>query len=719
MDKKAARHGIKSKRMRTEKFSAKSIEAHKALAHNNLMARKSREQYAAVSDIGDIPPVKNPRRKGRCRRNLFAFLTTYFPHSTGLRPFSEDHRHVISSIQDCILNGGRRVNAVYREFAKTTITENALIWAAVYGHKKFGAVAGISATASAANISSIKAELENNDLLLEDFPEVCYPIRCLEGKTQRCTSQTYRGIRTKMIWTAENIMLPQIPKSSASGAIIVARPFTHPRGLRLPAESGVKARPDLILIDDPQDDESAYSQPQVKKNLRILSRAWLHAASHDKTLAVVVNGTVIAKNDMIEALLADKAWQGERIKFVKSWSTAHDTFWLKDYASVRRSFNRSILGDKERAEREATALYSSRRTEADNGCVVSWAERYTRPTELSAIQHAYNILIDDGPEVFASEYQNEPLDERALSQKLTAAWVASKTNQLARGRVPKMGEFVTAYIDVHSRLLYYVVTAWSKDFTGSVIDYGTYPRQPLSYFAQQSAPVAMADMLPGASEDAWILAGLTALTNNLLGAMFVREDMAEMHIGQLLIDAHWGEKNQLIKQFCRRHPQAGTRLMAAQGYGIGPAQKDFSEYKPEPGTRHGFGWRIAPPKGGDRWVTIDTNTMKSFVAARLALPLGTPGGLDLFGLDPREHALFADHCVAEAPVEMTAKRGIGQIRTKDVWEWLMPHNDNHYWDCLCGCATAASMLGCQIPGQEKPARKKRLTAAEMLAMINR
>jgi len=59
------------------------------------------------------------------------------------------------------------------------------------------------------------------------------------------------------------------------------------------------------------------------------------------------------------------------------------------------------------------------------------------------------------------------------------------------------------------------------------------------------------------------------------------------------------------------------------------------------------------------------------------------------------------------------------MRTKDVWEWLMPHNDNHWWDCLVGCAVGASMLGCTIPGQERTKRKQRMTAAEMAAMARR
>ena len=131
-------------------------------------------------------------------------------------------------------------------------------------------------------------------------------------------------------------------------------------------------------------------------------------------------------------------------------------------------------------------------------------------------------------------------------------------------------------------------------------------------------------------------------------------------------------------------------------------------------------WRIGQPMNGDRWVTTDVNWWKSCVAARLALPVNTPGGIELFGVDPREHALWSDHCVSEAPVETTANG-----RTRDVWEWLMPRHDNHYWDNLVGCAVAASMLGAQFPEVEgksyRPRGKSsvRLTAAQMAALAKR
>lgn len=592
--------------------------------HGDYMARKRRADTAKVSEIGPLPPVVNPERKEACRLDLFKFLTTYFPKSTSKGPFSEDHKVVIADIQRKILEGGRRVNALYREAVKTTIAENTSIWATSYGHRAFALVTGVNKLASTGNIDSIKSEFEDNDLLLDDFPEICFPVRALENRPQRCPNQTCNRQYTKMIWRADEIVLPTIPGSPASGAIITAKPFAKARGVKFKRPDGTNMRPDLILADDIQDDESAANPAQVKKNLSILKKNLIHTAGHDRQAAIIVNGTVLCKNDLIENLLADPAWEGCRIKFMQSPANAEKSFWLDEYAKLRRNFSRSIPGDMDRAHREATALYASRRTEADAGCVISWDERYNRPQEISAIQHAYNILIDDGPEVFASEYQNEPLDEHDKPGRLTAQFIASKTNGLARGMVPKTCEYVTAYVDIHARLLYYVISAWSQAFTGSVIDYGTYPRQPLTYYSQVSAPISMADVLRKATkaetnEDAWILAGLQAIVDKLLGLTFTREDGAELKIGMLLVDARWGEKNALVKQFCRRHPQANTRMMAAQGIGIGPAQKSFDEYNPEPGTRQGMGWRIAPPKAGDRWVTIDVNLIKSFTAGRLAL----------------------------------------------------------------------------------------------------
>jgi hypothetical protein len=51
-------------------------------------------------------------------------------------------------------------------------------------------------------LESIKTELDANDLLLADYPEVCHPIQALDGIANRCNGQLYQGERTHIGWTA-------------------------------------------------------------------------------------------------------------------------------------------------------------------------------------------------------------------------------------------------------------------------------------------------------------------------------------------------------------------------------------------------------------------------------------------------------------------------------------------------------------------------------------
>ena len=167
-------------------MAAKSKEALENRRRSTLERGRATSRLGA--DIGEIAKPLNPDRREACRLDLAKFLVEYFPQSTGLSPFSDDHNRVIGRIQDCILRGGRFINAVYRGFAKSTISENSLLWAMLYGHRRFGAIFAAEADLATKAITSIKLELAENDLLFEDFPEVCDPIRKLERMSQRARS---------------------------------------------------------------------------------------------------------------------------------------------------------------------------------------------------------------------------------------------------------------------------------------------------------------------------------------------------------------------------------------------------------------------------------------------------------------------------------------------------------------------------------------------------
>lgn len=667
--------------------------------HRDAMARRSRERQDSVADIGELPAVENPERRERCKKSLFDFLTSYFPQTTGLKPFSDDHRRVIERIETCIREGGRFVNAVYRGFAKTTISENAAIWAVIYGFRRFVPIFGAGQNSADGNIDSIKRELEDNDLLLADFPEVCFAIRALEGKPQRQHSQTYRGELTHIRWRADTIVLPTIPGSVASGAILCAHGLTGAtRGLKYKRADGIQARPDFAIIDDPQTDESASSPLQVRKRLEIIRKSILKAGGHNKALAVVINATVIQPDDLIDQLLDAKrnpAWQGERIKMVRRWSAAHETLWLKDYAELRSTYDSEDPQSQRQAKENATRFYVENRAAMDADADVSWHHCFDPDCEASAIQHAYNALIDDGPEVFASEFQNSPELPATQTRSLSAEQIAAKINGYARGRLPQDAAKLTGFIDVQKDALFWLVAAWAEGFTGFVVDYGVFPEQKRDRFTLRDLRRKLSDIYPGAGLEATIFAGLGELTKRLFSTSWLRDDGSKPPLERLLVDANWGESSETVYSFCR---QTKLAVMPSHGIFVKASSAGLNDRKRKPGEARGLNWRIPPLAGGKpvRHVLFDANYWKSFVARRLATPAGDSGALTLFDAPPRAHAMLAEHLTAETATTVEANG-----RKSEQWDLRPGKPDNHFLDCLVGSAVAASMLRISLDGHRE------------------
>lgn len=686
-----------------------------AQKHRDRMARRSRENYAKVSEIGELPPVQHPERRAACEFDLALFLQTYFPDSTGLTPFSPDHTDkVIPRIQKCCLKGGRTGNAVYRGFAKTTITENSAIWAVVYGHRKYVAVFGSDGGAASRMIDSMKHELQDNDLLAEDFPEVCHAIRALEGKPQRCHSQTYQGKLTHIEWTAEKVVMPAIPGSKASGAVLSSHGMTAAsRGLKHKRPDGVQQRPDFVIIDDPQTDESAESPDQVKKRLNLIRKNILKLGGHRSTIACVVNATVIAHDDLVDQLMDWKrnpAWQWVRVPMVRKWPETHELHWLGEYALLRNHFDRNSRDDQERAKKAALVYYQAHRPTMDAGAEVSWDSCFNAEDfEISALQHAYNILIDDGPDVFASECQQEPKRDDDDRSRLTREILQQQCNGLARGVVPLDCSRVTAYVDVQGDALFWVVVAWGDGFRGHVLDYGIYPEQPKGNLDYASLKVRLRDVHQKMGPDAARRAGLKELVGRIAAQSWMREDGQELSTERMLVDA--GYNQSLILAFCRQSGHK-SRLWPAKGKGITANQKPFSEYQPRDGEELGLNWLRKPVrKGASLLLHIDVNWWKTFASDRLMTAAEDPGALTIFG-PAHEHDDFFIQLLSEVP-----KRQPGKDRTVDVWQ-LRPGCQNHLWDCLVGNCVAASTLKISVDTYQ-PARKrkrKRLTTEEIAAL---
>ncbi len=487
----------------------------------------------AGRDIGELPEVANAGRKARAATDFRFFCESYFPLTFHL-PWSPDHLKVIGKIEQAVLRGGLFAMAMPRGSGKTTICECACIWAVLNGHREFVCLIGSDEGHAMDMLESIKMELDGNDLLLEDYPEVVYPIQCLDGIANRCNGQLYKGERTHIGWTAREVVLPTMPGSTASGAIIKVAGITgRIRGMKYKRSDGQTVRPSLVVIDDPQTDESARSLSQCATRESILAGAILGLAGPGKKISGIMPCTVIRPSDMADNILSrDKhpEWNGERTKMVYSFPS-DEKLWQR-YGELRAESLRT-RGDLQLA----TAFYAERRAAMDAGAEIAWPERFNHD-ELSAIQHAMNLKLQDEAAFFA-EYQNEPLPvETAESDELTADQIAGKTNRMRRGEVPIGCSHLTMFVDVQQALLFFVVAAWEDDFTGYVIDYGTFPDQQRPYFTLRDARITLPLATKASGIEGAIYAGLAQLTGSYLGREWRRDDGAMLRIERCLIDAN-------------------------------------------------------------------------------------------------------------------------------------------------------------------------------------
>jgi len=256
------------------------------------------------------------------------------------------------------------------------------------------------------------------------------------------------------------------------GIAVVARGLTGSlRGIRLTTADGTTIRPDLIIIDDPQTDESAHSPDQVNTREGLIRGAVLNMAGPNKAIAAVANMTVIAPGDVADRLLDTQAnpdWRGVRFKLVYQWPKAQATLW-KEYADLRREGLRQ--GDRGAA---ATAFYVAHRAEMDEGARVGWEHRF-RPGELSAIQYAENMLCDRGETVFEAEFQNEPKELHMQSFDITEELILSRATEWPRDAAPAQCDFIVAGVDINYCGLNYCILAARPDAAAWVVRWGKHP----------------------------------------------------------------------------------------------------------------------------------------------------------------------------------------------------------------------------------------------------
>lgn len=655
-------------------------------------AERQRQASRSARELGPLPAVSDPDRRGRATASLRVFCEEYLVE-TFTFAWSPDHLAVIAKLERAINDGGLFALAMPRGSGKTSLTVAAAMWAVFTGRRKYLVVVGATAKLSKDLLASVKMSITTNDLLAADFPEVCHPIRALEGVHQRAPGQLYQGQPTWLVYRHDFIRLPTILGSAASGCVLQSGGITGAlRGMQQKSPTGAVVRPDFAIIDDPQTEKSSRSQPDTERRERTIKAAILGMAGPGKSISAVMPCTVIQRGDLADRFLDAKRhpqWDSLRCKLLYEFP-ANEQLWGQ-YGELLASG----------AIAEARALYRRHRAEMDVGARVGW-EACKQEADASALEYAMRLALTD-PETFWSEYQNEPLAEDAGDSGPTEDSLAAQLSGLARGVVPLWCDIVTIGVDVQKESLWWLACAWDKHRTGVVLDYGVFPKQHAAgYVSKKTVKQTISRAYPQRTDQAAMYAAVQDLLTLLAGRRWGREDGAELDVDRILVDSGWGSLTSTIYQAIREH-ELRALVRPSKGVGISARQMPMADWKLSAGSKRGESWVLSPvgDRRAVRLLSIDTNYWKTQVMRALTRPLKEPGSLALFGDRRQRHQNLIDHLLAERRTVTT-----GRGRTVEEWEPRTKHVDNEWLDCAVMAAVAASEQG----ASQAPPRRRRATA---------
>lgn len=646
-------------------------------------AARMASKRAKVRDLA-IPLPVDMERRARCLEDPLLFLRTYFS-STFYQPFTKDREAMLRSIVDAARYGGDYAIAGPRGEGKTRLAVYGALYLMFANLSPFPVVIGKSQTKAQNELKTIKDRLQQNDLLLSDFPEVAMPFKAVGGWSSRCRLQTVAGRATNIEIASDHIIFPTItidmlpedwPEECVPcslGQVISSLGIDGPiRGTNYR-----DARPTLAILDDIESKESAQSETVIESNEQIIEKDIGGLGGSGRRVSRVMLCTT-QNRKCIAYRYTDReqkpSWNGKRFRKMVE-KPARTDLWER-YVELR--LNKDADDPDARV---AFRFYRDNREAMDAGCEISNPYSFDDrthsdgdPLEISAIQAYYNRIADFGTESVATEDDNDPPETTGPEGTgISAALVASRLSGLTRHTCPINTTCITAGIDIGKYACHWTAIAWTNNATGVVIDYGV-------------AEVANTNVQSSndAIESA-IYKTLLDFRDWLINAEFVDSAGAVRQIDSCFCDS--GDYTQSVYEFVRQVQH--QRFYPTKGIGR------YKSPTPSETVRVGTHLHASYLAADQVWLhLLDVDYWKRFVHERFLTPtfndenMLRAGSLSLYELQgSKSHLSFAQHIVAEEWVS-DFKEGKGER-----CYWINHNRNNHWLDSTAMAAAAASRHG--------------------------
>jgi len=332
---------------------------------------------SAEAERKPVPPAAmlSSLRRATGKASLLAFMRAYLPHYFKLEP-SPMHEALATELERMAGDRGSRMAvAAPRGHAKSTlVTLGYVLWCVVYRRESFIVIASDTADQAQDHLAHIKAELEGNERLIEDFPEAC----------ELPPGSGTRPPATR--WRRDDIATRHGVRVYAVGS-----------GQRLRGKRHQHARPTLIILDDVENEESVRSQEQRQQKTEWFTSTVTKAGTAWTNIVLV--GTVLHSDSLLANALDPcrmPGWRGMRFRAVIRWPERMDLWdrWEGVY-NLREEFGGHAGPDASRRFFEANAQ------EMERGAELLWPR-------ADSLLDLMTLRTRDGAPSFEREKQNEP-----------------------------------------------------------------------------------------------------------------------------------------------------------------------------------------------------------------------------------------------------------------------------------------------------------------------